>query len=738
MGAYYNFPAKTYGFILISLFFNHFFAKAGLFWLAGIVKKEAINEWSVLRKKPLYLFLFGLFAFALLGMPPFAGFWGKWALVMALATHGQFTWIAFLLLGSLLEAVYLLRWFGIALKGEYKDAAPQPQIFQKIALWSFAGFTVFSALWASSLLLQTPFLFYLPLIAAFILLLLSRLPVKLQGGLALSAIAVYTYLILPGLRGMAFYFDLIFLIGGWVLLLASLARKEEGSIGFYPAVVLMLGALSNLTLATDLIQFFFSWELMTISSYLLILHGKKSQKAGLQYILFSLGGAYFMLLGIAIAHSVSPSGWHMVILGAAAQTSMAIWIFIFIALGLLVKVAALGLHIWAPGAYSEADDDATPLISGILSKAGVFGFILLFSYMGSPNFLPVVSISSVIGWIGVLTAFFATLYAVFQEDAKKMLAYSSIGQVGYIILGLALMSHLGWAAALWHTFNHMLFKGLLFLAIAGVIYRTGTRNMFEMGGLIKRMPYSFVSVLIGIIALSGIPPLTGFGGKWLLYEALIEKGWYLQTGLALFASTIAFLYCFRLIHAIFLGQPKPNQLKIKEAPFWILLPQYILIAAIMAFSVKPEWLLQPISAMINPVFASTLHWQGSTVISSLGYWNGTAMMIIVMVLFIFILLNALRMGPKPQKVKSFNIVFAAERPHRPETTHYAYMFFAPYKRALQPVLHPMARPFWNGVSEWFNTVAGVVRQLYSGNAQTNVLYIFIFAIILYAFSTGVF
>jgi formate hydrogenlyase subunit 3/multisubunit Na+/H+ antiporter MnhD subunit len=143
--------------------------------------------------------------------------------------------------------------------------------------------------------------------------------------------------------------------------------------------------------------------------------------------------------------------------------------------------------------------------------------------------------------------------AVFQEDIKKLLAYSSMSQVGYIVMTVGLMSHLGWVTAIYLSFNHLFFKALLFLAIAGVISRVKTRNMYEMGGLIKKMPLSFISVLVAIIALSGVPPLSGFGSKWMMYTALIEKGWFYIAGLAFFASTVAFLYCFRLIHTIFLG-----------------------------------------------------------------------------------------------------------------------------------------------------------------------------------------
>jgi formate hydrogenlyase subunit 3/multisubunit Na+/H+ antiporter MnhD subunit len=372
---------------------------------------------------------------------------------------------------------------------------------------------------------------------------------------------------------------------------------------------------------------------------------------------------------------------------------------------------------------------------GILSKAGIFGLVAFLGAAAASG-LEANLLYTIIGWFGALTALFATLYACFQEDMKKLLAWSSVGQVGYIVLGLAAMNNMGWTAAAWQTVAHLLFSGLLFLAIAGVILRTGTRNMYETGGLIKKMPATFISVLIGIIALSGVPPLTGFAAKWLLYQALIERGWYLQAGMAFFSSAIAFLYCFRLIHAIFLGQPKPKHDHVKEAPVLMLIPQYILIMGIMLFSTFPGRLIQPASAMASKLFPSPFVWDGFSVSTPLGYLNGTFLMLLVCALFGLMLLFLLLKGPKPRKIGQLNIVFAAERPESPATTHYAWAFFEPYRRAVAPVLKPLVRNFWEGVSEWTVTLGAMLRHIYTGNAQTNILFILIYGIALFFISGG--
>jgi len=308
--------------------------------------------------------------------------------------------------------------------------------------------------------------------------------------------------------------------------------------------------------------------------------------------------------------------------------------------------------------------------------------------------------------------------------------------VGYMLLTWAVMSHLGWIASLYLATTHLMFKAMLFLAMAGVIYRSGTRLMYQMGGLIKRMPLSFLSVLFAIIALSGVPPLSGFGAKWLMYSSLIEKGWYLQAALAMFASGVAFLYLFRLIHAVFLGQRKAIHHELREAPVWFIVPQFIFMAMIMAVSMFPDLLIKPLQAVIEPYFSSTVNWEGYSAISSLGYWNGNAVMYVTMGVFLLPLLWLLIVKGRVYKVEQFNIVFAGERPLSPETTHYAYNFFGHYRKALGFLVDPWARRFWAAAAETGGQISGFLRRMNTGNTQTYSLQIVIYLLAAYLLMRG--
>jgi formate hydrogenlyase subunit 3/multisubunit Na+/H+ antiporter MnhD subunit len=720
------------------LFINHLLAKAGLFWLAGAVDRPQTTQWAGLRRKPLLLVMLGVLLAALAGFPPFPGFWGKWELIMQLAAGNLPFWIFAVLLGSLLEVAYLYRWFGFAMRD-----GDEPVIEQAVSKLIPVGAFALALLLCGHLIAESmshlipewkglgldAARMLVPVYVAIIMYGLDGMPGRLKALLMLVAFAAYAYPVATGLEGLNWLFGFILLLGGGVISFGVLHRSDARK-GFYPLLTMLLFSLATLLEATTSLQFFFAWEILTISSYLLISLGKESRDHILTFLLFSLGSAFMIMAGFGFAYAETGS----IELSALSQVQdSASLVFTLLALGFLVKAGAAGLHVWLPGAYSESEDDFTPLLSAVVGKAAIFGLLLATLHLAVNGAGKVDDVMYIMGWLGLITALLGAMLALFQEDVKRLLAYSSMGQVGYIVTAIAVSSQVGWVSAGWMTVNHLLFKGLLFLAVAGLIYRTGTRLMYQMGGLDKNMPMTFISVLIGIIAISGVPPLTGFGSKWLFINALLEKGWYWQAGLGFFASAVAFLYLFRLIHTVFLGQRKRVFKDLREAPLWLLAPQILLIVTIMAFSVWPKLLIDPLVSTFAGLFKETLVWEGLQLKSSLGYWNGTMIMSVVAAVFMVPLLILLFLSRyiRIQPVKQFNIVFAAERPHAPEETHYAYNFYSFYGKAMSPLMKARATIFWNAVSEWSHTIGSTLRVLYTGNGQTYALYVLFYVAMIY-------
>ncbi|PLX40565.1 MAG: NADH-quinone oxidoreductase subunit F [Hyphomicrobiales bacterium] len=725
---------ENYLYIAGGILLAHAIAKAGLFWLSGLIEGRALQSWTVLRRNPLLIFAFITFIAMLTGLPPFPGFYAKWELAHALMAEGRFGVVALILIGALIEATYLFRWFGYVIK---REPAPERASFMvrkvMVVLGTALGGWLIGYQWGE-MSGNANLLHGVPLLFALMFVLLEWAPARLKNTLAIAGMVAYFVFSYPEYDPLRLIFGAIILIGGAVILLASYNWSGRRT-GFYTSAMLMYAGLIALIGAKDSFSFFAAWEFLTVGSYFLMLRGKKSEPHALSYIVFSLGGAFAILAGFALA-AQGNLPYPIAALADVAEP-FAPYVFILLAIGFMTKTAAIGLHIWLPGAHAEAETDVSPMVSGILLKAGLYGLMILLAAMGKTQFYGV-ELTYVMLWIGALSALLGNLMAIFQEDAKRLLAYSSIGQMGYALFGLAMMNHLGWLMALMFVINHYIYKSMLFLSVGGVAKRTGTRDMYRMGGLIKLMPLSFIAVLIGIIAVSGVPPLSGFGGRWIFYNAIMSSDARLPMVLIFLSGPIAFLYLFRLIHTMFLGQLKDEHRRVREAPFWILVPQMMYVVFLLGFAVFPGLALRRVDAYISQFFPqNALGWEGLTITSDFGYWSPVSIMIVTGAIFATLFLWLLFLNHKAQWVKQFNIVYSAERPYRPETTHFAWNFFAPYRKALGFLAQPLVTNFWGSLADALHSFAGVARRIYTGNGQTYAFHYLAFVVIVYLIWMGV-
>jgi formate hydrogenlyase subunit 3/multisubunit Na+/H+ antiporter MnhD subunit len=289
-------------YVAFGILVSHYLAKAGLFWLAGIVKQQEIKGWAVIRKKPYFLFLMGTFIFALIGFPPFPSFFAKWTLVMDLVNSGNLLWVVAILFGSMMEAVYMIRWFGYAIKGE-NDYINNFEIeIHKIVPVGIVAIALYVAGYFVAPHTQVgTAINFIPLYFVAAIFILDFLPVIIKNTLAIAGMALYFYFIYPDLDNMRLIFEAIFMVGGILTLIAGYAYKGTRP-GFYPVALLMYAGLTTIIEAQTTLQFFFGWEVMTAGSYFLIIRGKRSMPHGLSYMLFSIGGAYALLTGLGMAY----------------------------------------------------------------------------------------------------------------------------------------------------------------------------------------------------------------------------------------------------------------------------------------------------------------------------------------------------------------------------------------------------------------------------------------------------
>ncbi len=488
--------------------------------------------------------------------------------------------------------------------------------------------------------------------------------------------------------------------------LATLNSKSNEE----PFTMIAAGGMGIALFSGDLITLFIGWEIMTWGSYIPLLFRKKDHKAARRYLVFSLFGAATLLTGIILIGSHENS----FLISSITRESAALGVP-FMLIGFLLKSGTMPFHRWVPSAYSESPDLFTGFMSAALSKAGVFGLILAITLLPISETL----FATIIAWLGTLTSLFATFRAIREEEIKGLLTWSSISQVGYIVTAVALGSSLGVAGGIFHAVNHTIIKILLFTVVAGIIARTGKTRFDQMGGLIYKMPFSFIAVLMGIIALAGMPPLGGFASKWLIYSALIEKGDVLQLVVVIAASTTAFLYNFKLIYGIFLGHPTEVDLSTaKEIGWGYRLALVVPLGLLMAIGMFPSALFTVINPILTEIGLEPIL-QGSYAIitTSLGSYNGLFVMETFGGAFAIILALFSLVKSKSRDLNRLDIAYAGETPTEKMPLHYGFAVGREIHRILFVGywLKKSTTHFYNWVHSITNQFASLARLIYNGN-----------------------
>jgi hydrogenase-4 component B len=351
-----------------------------------------------------------------------------------------------------------------------------------------------------------------------------------------------------GIPLFAYSFDYDALAGFFNLTLAILAgavsiysfsylKEFEGkrNIGFFGFLfhILLLSLMIVFT-AANAFLFLIGWEVMALVAYGLVTfyhEDRETRRAGLLYIVMAHIDAGCLLLGFALLIQVSGSADFASFRNAAAHLSSAqqAGAFVLFFLGFGIKAGVIPFHIWLPAAHPVAPSNISALLSGIVLKAGIYGMARIF--LGGLGVLPSWA-GLLVLVVGVASAVLGVLYALMEHDLKRLLAYHSIENIGIILIGLGAalvfrvaghpqLAAVALIAAMFHTLNHAIFKCLLFLGAGSVLHSTGTRNMEELGGLIRPMPVTAFCFLIGAVAISGLPPLNGFVSEWLTYQSLL-------------------------------------------------------------------------------------------------------------------------------------------------------------------------------------------------------------------------
>ena len=425
------------------------------------------------------------------------------------------------------------------------------------------------------------------------------------------------------LDALSAFFLLVVNLGGLAASVFGLGygRHEEAPgrvLPFFPA---FLAGMNLVPIAADAFSFLFAWEFMSLSSWALVMaHHRRpgNAAAGYLYLLMASFGTLALLLALGLL--AGPSGGYAfaAMRDAPPSATVSAVVLVLALIGAGSKAGLVPLHVWLPLAHPAAPTHVSALMSGVMTKVAVYGFVrIVFDLLGPPDWWW----GALVPLLGGITAVMGVLYALMQDDLKRLLAYSTVENIGIVFIGLGLSlafeangmhgaAALALTAALLHVFNHSLFKSLLFFGAGAVLGATGERNMARLGGLIHRMPRTAFAFLIGSAAISALPPFNGFVSEWLTFQAILLSPQLPSWGLKLLvpaagallalAATLAAACFVRAFGMTFLGRPRSSAVeRAHETDRWSLAAMFALAALCLVAGILPGVFIDALAPVVQ-------------------------------------------------------------------------------------------------------------------------------------------
>ncbi|HUI18777.1 MAG TPA: hydrogenase 4 subunit B [Alphaproteobacteria bacterium] len=464
---------------------------------------------------------------------------------------------------------------------------------------------------------------------------------------------------------LAAFFLAVVNLGGGVASLYALGygRHEQAPhrvLPFYPA---FLAAMNLVVLADDTYSFLLSWEFMSLVSWALVIaHHREAgnARAGYIYLIMASFGTLALLLALGLLAGADGGYAFGAIRAGHHSTLVAALVLVLVLLGAGSKAGLTPLHVWLPLAHPAAPSHVSALLSGVMTKVAVYGFIrIVFDLLGATGWWSSMAVLA----LAAATTFLGVLYALMQHDLKRLLAYHTVENIGIIFIGLGLAlafrangmaaaAALALTAALFHVFNHSLFKSLLFFGAGAVLNATGERDMERLGGLIHRMPLASFAFLVGCVAISALPPLNGFVSEWLTFQAILLSPALPQWGLKILIPAVGAVLalsaalaaaCFvKAFGVTFLGRPRsPAVTTAREADRFSLAAMLFLAVLCLLAGILPGPVIDLLAPLTQALVQGHMPAQASTswlaivpVSESRSSYDG-------LLVFVFITLSAL-------------------------------------------------------------------------------------------------
>ena len=369
---------------------------------------------------------------------------------------------------------------------------------------------------------------------------------------------------------------------------------EDKVAWFYTMYLIAFAGLLGIAITGDAFNAFVFLEVSSLSSYALIAMGtnRRALVAAYQYLIVGTIGAGFYVIGVGLIYMMTGT-LNLALMAeriADVEVSRPILAALaFIVVGISMKLALFPLHVWLPNAYAYAPSVATIFLAATATKVAIYLFArYVFSVFGRSFVFADLPLTETLLTFSVAAIFGAGAVAIFQSDLKRMFAYSSVAQVGYITLGLSLATLTGITGALVHILNHALIKGAIFMALGAVVFRAGKISFDDIAGIGRKMPLTSAALVLAGLSLIGLPGTAGFVSKWYLVVAALELGWWWLAALIVLSTLLTLVYVGRVVEAAYFREPGKALAGVTEAPAEMLIPTWILAGATVYFGIDTQ------------------------------------------------------------------------------------------------------------------------------------------------------
>ncbi len=394
----------------------------------------------------------------------------------------------------------------------------------------------------------------------------------------------------------------------------SYKQHIDTQMGLYFALFLTFAmGMVGTVLSTNLIEFYVFFELMLVPAFFLIaLYGYSTRKrVSLMFFFWTHVGAVLLLLGM-LAMGLFAGGFDFETIKANVSKIPSQWMTLIVfavVIGIAVKLGAFLLHIWIPHTYAESPTPISALIAGPMSAIGVYALLRIWIDLLAISYS---DYSIYINFWGVITMIYGGAMALMQDDIKKLLAYSSISHMGYIIFGLGSQSMLGVTGSALMWIPHALGETILFLMAGSIILRTGTRSMSNLGGIARKMPYTATIAMIAVLTMIGVPPTSGFMAEWILFTGALQTGTenmdsfrVVLFSFAILTTILTSSYLLVMYKKIFFGKISPRFEKLRDVNRYAIIPMAFIASLTLFLGVYPDPIINPIIAYSEAIFSES-------------------------------------------------------------------------------------------------------------------------------------